>query len=180
MNDPQTLQDLVLEAKRTRDTSVRQLAIAAKEHGFKITYTTLHGISAGTYKSTAREETVRAIAWLAGVSVEEAFTAAGLPVPGPPFADELPPGVDKLSPKARRAVIELLRVLVEQEAGEDHEERSAPMNPAGESPAQDTPEGDVVAIRRGGRGAPSGIPLGAVADRKPGWRQEADEREDSV
>lgn len=145
MNDPQTLQDLVLEAKRIRDTSVRQLAIAAKEHGFKITYTTLHGIGAGTYKSTAREETVRAIAWLAGVSVEDAFTAAGLPVPGPPFADELPPGVDKLSPKARRAVIELLRVLVDEEAGEEHDQRSAPMNPAGESPApDDAPEGDVV------------------------------------
>lgn len=111
MNDPQMLQDLVLEVKRTRDTSVRQLAIAAKEQGFKIIYTTLHGTSAGTYKSTAREETVCAIAWLAGVSVEDAFTAAGLPAPVPPFTDELPPSVDKLSPKARRAVIELLRGL---------------------------------------------------------------------
>ena len=181
MNDPQTLRDLVLEAKQKRGASVRQLAFAAQEHGFKVTGTTLNGIAAGTYKSEPREVTVRAIAWLAGVSVEDAFTAAGLPVPGPPFADELPPGVDKLSPKARRAVIELLRVLVDEEAGEEHDQRSAPMNPAGESPAQDdAPDGDVVEMHRRGRGTPSGIPLGAVANRKPGWRREADEREDGA
>lgn len=135
MNDPQTLQDLVHEAKRKRGTSVRQLAFIAHDHGYKVTHTTLNAIASGTYKSEPREVTVRAIAWLAGVSVEDAFTAAGLPVPGPPFADELPPGVDYLSPKARRAVIELLRVLVDEEAGEELEDRSAPMNPARESRA---------------------------------------------
>jgi len=83
----------------------------------------------------------------------------------------------------RAALNELIRAITRdrREAGEDRDERSAPMNPAGESPAQDdAPEGDVVEIHRRGRGTPSGIPLGAVANRKPGWRREADEREDQA
>lgn len=92
-----------------------------------------------------------------------------------------------LSDRDRRLLLSQLEVLrldnpsptrAEKRAGEDRAQRSAPMKPAGESPAQaDAPEGDVVEIRRRGRGTPSGIPLGAVADRKPGWRREADERE---
>lgn len=60
------------------------------------------------------------------------------------------------------------------EAGEEHADRSAPMNPAGESPADDSPEGEVVTMKS--RRRTSGIPLGAVADKAPNWRQEADER----
>jgi hypothetical protein len=92
-------------------------------------HTTLNAIAAGTYKSQPKADTVRAIAWLAGVTDEVAFTAAGLPVPGPPFADELPPGVDNLSPKARKALIDLMRVLVEEERDGDAE-HAAPMKPA--------------------------------------------------
>ncbi|MCL1900070.1 MAG: hypothetical protein FWG11_06120 [Promicromonosporaceae bacterium] len=79
--------------------------------------TTLNHIGAGTYKSRPSAETVRAVAYLAGVSDDEAFTAAGLPIPGPPFADELPPDADELSPRSRKAVIEVIRAMLAAERG---------------------------------------------------------------
>lgn len=124
-----TLQSLLLAAKRDRQASGRQLAALAQKHGFRVVGTTLNALIAGTYKSTPSDETVRAVAWLAGVTESEAFAAAGLPIPGPPLSDELPPGVDVLSPKARRVVVELLRVLVEQEEGGEHEQRSTSTSP---------------------------------------------------
>lgn len=120
-----TLQSLLIAAKRERGASGRRLAELAQKHGFRAAGTTLNAIIAGTYKSTPSDDTVRAIAWLAGVTEGEAFAAAGLRVPGPPLSDELPPGVDLLQPKARKAVVELLRVLVEQEEGGERERRSA-------------------------------------------------------
>ena len=107
-----TLRDLVQSARDSRGVSVRQLAFQAEKAGYKVTYTTLHYISAGTYKSRPSASTLRAIAWLADVPEAMAFTAAGLPVPGPPLADELPPGSDDLSPRSRRTVIEVVRTLV--------------------------------------------------------------------
>lgn len=116
MNDAQSLQDLLdLAMARHQVGSGRRLADVAKEHGFAVTHTTINAIRGRTYKSRPSDETLRAIAWLASVPDAVAFSAAGLVVPGPPFADELPPGVDTLSPKARRAVIELLRVLIDEE-----------------------------------------------------------------
>lgn len=121
VNAERSLRDLLNEARAARgNLSGRDLAEAAQKHGFKVTHTTINGLLGGTYKSRPKAETIRAIAWLAGVSEQEAFTAAGLRVPGPPFADELPPDVDYLSPAKRKAVIGLLRVLLNDEAGEDH------------------------------------------------------------
>lgn len=135
MNDTDpNLHDLVTMALDKRQTSVRQLAAQAQGHGFAITGTTLGHIRARTYKSVPSDETVRALAWLAGVPKDVAFAAAGRRAPGPPLADELPPGVDNLSPKSRRAVIELLRVLVEAEE-RDGSGSAAPMKPAGGDPA---------------------------------------------
>ncbi|WP_052207198.1 hypothetical protein [Sinomonas humi] len=113
VNEPLSLRDLVEAAAGKRDASGLRLAEIAEAEGFKITVTTINAIRQGTYKSKPRPSTIRAIAWLAGVTEDVAFTAAGQPVPGPPFADELPPGVDNLPPKARRAAIEMLRALVD-------------------------------------------------------------------
>lgn len=113
MNEPQSLRELVDLAVVRQQTSVRQMGFKAQEQGFKMHATTLNAIRQGTYKSVPTDETIRAIAWLAGVSDEVAFMAAGQPVPGPPFSDELPPGVDNLPPKARKAAIDMLRVLVD-------------------------------------------------------------------
>lgn len=93
-----------------------------------------------------KEETLRALADLAGVSVETAFHAAGLPVPGPPLADELPPGSDNLSPKSRAAVIQMLRVLIDLES--NHDEHDHP------DQHQDRKRGP--AERRGARGGDAG------------------------
>ena len=120
MNTPQSLADLVEVAARRHGTPSRpasglQLSEAAKKKGFKLTYTTVNHIKAGTYRYTPKPETIRALAWLADVTETVAFTAAGQPVPGPPLADELPDGADNLSPKSRRVVIEMLRVLIDLE-----------------------------------------------------------------
>lgn len=114
MNETDTLRGLIAKARRDREQSARQLALTAQDAGHKIVGTTLNAIEAGTYHSAPTAETIRAIGWLAGVSDEIAFAAAGRAVPGPPFANELPPGVDDLSPKERRAAVEILRALVAQ------------------------------------------------------------------
>lgn len=117
VNDTDSLKGLIEMAVERHQTSARQLAFKAQEAGLKITYTTLNQIRSNTYKSVPGEQTLRAIAWLAGVEDSVAFTAAGQPVPGPPLADELPPGADNLSPKSRKAVVEMVRVLVDLETG---------------------------------------------------------------
>lgn len=117
VNGTDNLKSLVEMAVARHDKSVRQLAYLAQEAGHKVTYTTLNHIRSGTYKSTPGEPTLRAIAYLADVEDSVAFTAAGQPVPGPPLADELPPGADNLSPKSRKAIVEMVRVLVDLETG---------------------------------------------------------------
>ncbi|WP_426302744.1 hypothetical protein [Arthrobacter sp. R-11] len=137
MKQPKTVRDLVDLAIQRHQTSGRQLAFMAQGHGFKITTTTINHLKAGTYKSIPSADTLRAVAWLAGVSDQVAFTAAGQPVPGPPFADDLPPGVDSLSPKSRRVIIEMARVLVDLEKNadaSDTEDLEQPADAAGENP----------------------------------------------
>lgn len=114
VNETDTLRGLIGKARRERDMSVRQLALAAQGVGHKIVDTTLNAIQNGTYKSVPSGETIRAIGWLADVSDEIAFAAAGRTLPGPPFAEELPPGVDDLTSTERRAAIVMLRTLVAQ------------------------------------------------------------------
>ncbi|WP_417220567.1 hypothetical protein [Arthrobacter sp.] len=126
------MSELINMAFHRHDTSARQLGFLARREGFRIVATTINQIRNGSYKSTPSAETIRAIAWLAGVSDEVAFTAAGQPVPGPPLADELPPGTDNLSPKSRKAVIEMLRVLIDLEASNHDDQEQPEANPSGE------------------------------------------------
>lgn len=192
MNDREqlTLREVALKAsERVGGLQGRALDREAKRRGLTLSYTTVDRIIAGTYKSRPKGETIAALAELSGYTEEQVRQAAGLAPQLRSFAEDLPPDADLLSPDQRRVVLDVVRQFARanselhdarraQEAGEDREQRSAPMNPAGESPAQDdAPEGDVVEMHRRGRGTPSGIPLGAVANRKPGWRREADERE---
>lgn len=129
MNQPKSLRELVELAIQHRDASGLGLSQLAAKNGLKLTATTINAIRQGTYKYTPKDETIRAIAWLAGVDDSVAFTAAGQPVPGPPFAEELPPGVDNLPPKARKAAIDMLRVLVDlnQDADEERQAELAAM-----------------------------------------------------
>lgn len=116
MNDtPDSLRALLGQAFERHETSGRQLGLMARDRGFSVTGTTINQIRSGTYHSVPSPDTVRAIAWLAGVPESVAFTAAGQTVPGPPLGEELPPGADNLPPKARKAVIEYTRVLIDQQ-----------------------------------------------------------------
>ena len=134
MGSIQNLPELVQRAVTRHDTSIRQLSFKAQEEGFRLAGTTLGNIRAGTYKSTPSDETIRAIDWLAGVNEDVAFMAAGQPVPGPPFADELPPGEDNLSPKSRKVVLDMVRVLVDLEAGNHDSQDNPQTNPPSYSP----------------------------------------------
>lgn len=113
MKQPKSLSELIELAIRRHETSGLGLSSLAANNGHQLTATTINQIRQGLYKSRPRPATLRAIAWLAGVGDEVAFMAAGQPVPGPPFSEELPPGVDNLPPKARKVAIDMLRVLVD-------------------------------------------------------------------
>lgn len=123
MKQPQTLIELAELAVTKRQASGRRLAELAQNEGFALASTTFNHIRAGRYKSTPTDETIRAIGWLAGVSDEVAFAAAGQKAPGLPLADELPPGADNLSAKARKTIIDLTRVLIEYEAGSNEQDQ---------------------------------------------------------
>lgn len=120
-----TLRTLLMKAQHIHNgASGRQLGHLANRNGHKITHTTINAILNNTYKSQPGDDTIRAIAWLANVPDYIAFHAAGRKAGLKPFADDLPPGVDELTPKERAAVLGLLRMLVAQrralnEAGTD-------------------------------------------------------------
>lgn len=119
MNALHSLRDLAQAVADKQQLSSRQIAEKAKRAGRRLSYTTLNHMLAGTYKSVPSTDTLRTLAWLAGVSEEVAFTAAGQQVPGPPLADELPDGADHLSPKSRRVIIDMVRVLIDLETTHD-------------------------------------------------------------
>ena len=145
-DEPQTLQDLArLASERHDGKRGRALGRIAAKHGLTLTYTTFDNIYSGKYMSTPKRETVDALAYLAGVTKDKAYTAAGLPLPQAPFAEQLPPDVDTLDADQRRVLIEMARVLVKQnrqihdleKAGEGHAGSPAPMNDAEGNSAND-------------------------------------------
>lgn len=164
---PTSLKELAQLVFDTQGTSARQVAQRAEKRGYRLTHTTINQMRAGTYKSVPKEETLRALADLAGVSVETAFHAAGLPVPGPPLADELPPGSDNLSPKSRAAVIQMLRVLIDLESNHDehdhpdqHQDRERGTAERGGARGGDAGAGQKTAVA----GAPADFDLAAHPD----------------
>lgn len=103
-----------LAIKRHHGVSGRRLADIAAAKGYEISYNTINRIRSGTYASMPTNDTLLAIAWLAGVAKDEIFAAASRDVPGPPFIDELPPDVDTLKPRERDAVLEVAKALLAQ------------------------------------------------------------------
>ncbi|MFD6357896.1 hypothetical protein [Nocardia tengchongensis] len=123
-----TLRDLLqLAADRGLSTRAmeKQVEDAARTTGedMRLNRGTVSQILSGKYKSQPSDATIRAVAFLAGVPPRVAFEAAGLPAPQLAFRDELPDGVDQLSPKRRRVALDLLRALIEAEQLEHRVER---------------------------------------------------------
>jgi hypothetical protein len=125
----ETLRDLLNRASDLHDgASGRRLTDLARAHGFPVTHTTINQIRSGTYSAEPGERTLKAIAWLAQVDLARVYKAAQVPVPGPPLADELPPGSDYLTPRQRAAVITVIRAMLpaEDEGGEPDAEDAGP------------------------------------------------------
>lgn len=167
VNEPDSLQALAKAVLDKQQASARQIAEHARKAGKRLSYTTLNHMAAGTYRSTPTAETLQTLAWLAGVSETVAFHAAGLPVPGPPLADELPPGSDNLSPKSRAAVIQMLRVLIDLESNHDehdhpdqHQDRERGTAERGGARGGDAGAGQKTAVA----GAPADFALAAHPD----------------
>lgn len=120
----ETLKDLLQRAKSERGVSGRALAKLAQDHGYLIHNTQVNAILAGTYKSRPSQPLLEAIAWLAGVPIADVYDAADLPLPGPPFADELPPEADQLLPHERRVVIDVIRAFLTSHALEQRADLS--------------------------------------------------------
>lgn len=141
MNAPRTLRELLLEASEHGELSTRQLEMkvdSAIERGLlrsRLNRVTIAKIINGSYKSRPTDDTIRAIAYLAGVADEVAFTAAGRRTPGRPFAEDLPDGVDDLTPKEREAAVYMLRVLVQQRRELNHHEDQDTQDPPSDTPA---------------------------------------------
>lgn len=151
VNTSTTLSQLVEQAAirhsdaAGKPASGRRLAGIAQAHGLQVTATPLTEIRSGKYKSVPSPHLLRTIAWLAGVPESVAFTAANQPTPGPPFADDLPEGVDHLSPRSRKAAIDILRALVQAEAGNSGQEDQPQAGPEPDpDPIPFRPRGDAV------------------------------------
>lgn len=138
MNAPRTLRELLEEASGYGELSTRQLEAkvhSAVEKGDlrgKLNRATIAQILNGSYRKRPTDDTIRAIAYLAGVNDEVAFTAAGRRTPGRPFAEDLPDGVDDLTPKEREAAVYMLRVLVQQRRELNQNEDQDTQDPQGD------------------------------------------------
>ena len=158
---PVTLREVALAAsQKVGGLQGRALDREAKRRGLTLSYTTVDKIIAGTYTSRPKPATLEALAQLSGIPLARVYDAAGVPMPLRPLAEALPPDADLLSPDQRRVVIDVVRQFAKQNreldearraqrAGGEHD--SAPMNPAGGSPATVVPmrrKGDVSEVDR--------------------------------
>lgn len=140
MNAPRTLRELLEEASGYGELSTRQLetkvrtAVEKGQLNAKLNRATIAQILNGSYRKRPTDDTIRAIAYLAGVTDEVAFTAAGRRTPGRPFSEDLPDGVDDLTPKEREAAVYMLRVLVQQRRELNHNEDQDTTHAQGDTP----------------------------------------------
>ncbi len=113
MAKQETLRDIVeLAVLRHPGLSGHALERLAKTRGYQISYSVINGLRAGTYRSKPSKDKLDALAWLAGVKRERVFAAAGLPLPGPSFADELPDEADLLSRAQREAILGVVNAML--------------------------------------------------------------------
>lgn len=112
---PKTLKEIAQAASDNNGGARgRQLGRIAERKGLTLSYTTVDKILAGTYTSRPSRKTLEALAKLAGVPVAQVYEAANEVPPQAPFADQLPPGVDTLTPEQRKVIIDIARVFLKE------------------------------------------------------------------
>ncbi|MFC8733132.1 helix-turn-helix domain-containing protein [Luteimicrobium sp. NPDC057192] len=86
-------------------------------------------------RKAPRDETLRAVADALGVPLATVSKWAGIAASDTEDPYVPPTEANRLTLRQREAVDELIRLLATKEAGGEHDQRSAPMKQAGESPA---------------------------------------------
>jgi hypothetical protein len=111
-----SLIDLIdIAAQRHGGASGRRLAELAQRAGHDISHATLNRLRQGTYATRPTDASIRAIAYLADVSENAAFAAAG--VTAPTAVEYQPPAeAQRMSTRQRKAVTELIRAFVAETA----------------------------------------------------------------
>ncbi|MDP1878015.1 MAG: hypothetical protein Q8M17_10730 [Actinomycetota bacterium] len=109
----ESLRDILAEILERTGASRRELDRMASRRGLKLTHTTIGAILNGTHRGGYETRTLNAIADVGNVPRDRVYQAAGLPLPGRPFADELPDDVDFLDRASRDAVKRVISVMLE-------------------------------------------------------------------
>lgn len=147
-----------LASQRHGGARGRALDRIAKQQGLDLSYTTVDRILVGKYRSIPKPATLDALAVLAGVPKERVYKAAGVPMPMAPFAEQLPPDADLLTPLQRDAVLAVVRQFAQAnralhasgiQGGAEDEQRPAAIAAPDESPG--TKEVMLRAARKTGR-----------------------------
>jgi hypothetical protein len=111
-----SLIDLIdIAAQRHGNASGRRLAELAQRAGHDISHATLNRLRQGTYASRPSDVSIRAIAFLADVSENTAFLAAGVTTPAA-VAYQPPRETQRMNTRQRKALDELIRAFVADEA----------------------------------------------------------------
>jgi hypothetical protein len=113
-----SLIDLIdIAAQRHGGVSGRRLAELAQRAGHDISHATLNRLRQGTYATRPTDASIRAIAYLADVSENTAFAAAGVTAPTA-VAYQPPREAQRMNTRQRKAVDELIRAFVVDDVGE--------------------------------------------------------------
>lgn len=111
-----SLIDLIeIAAKRHGNASGRRLAELAQQAGHDISHATLNRLRQGTYASRPSDASIRAIAYLADVSENTAFAAAGVTAPAA-VVYQPPREAQRMTTRQRKALDELIRAFVPDQA----------------------------------------------------------------
>ncbi|HNM82978.1 MAG: hypothetical protein KDB72_03190 [Mycobacterium sp.] len=106
-----SLIDLIeIAATRHDGASGRRLAELAQRAGHDISHATLNRLRQGTYATRPSDASIRAIAYLADVSENVAFAAAGVSAPAA-VVYQAPAEAQRMTTRQRKALDELIRAF---------------------------------------------------------------------
>jgi hypothetical protein len=108
----ESLRDIALLAQKRHGGAGREMERIADQAGKSMSQTTFDRMISGQYRSRPKEQTLEALAYLAGVSLKRVYEAAGRKYVAAKFADQLPPDVDELDQDQREALIYAARAFL--------------------------------------------------------------------